>query len=341
MRETTGQLVPGARLNDYVIEDELSAKPGEIAYAATHALLPRRARVQSLHPTFAGVQAIAVQLMREACILEALHHPGVPRVYETGLLADRRPWIAVELIEGPTLAEELATRGPLAVPDVVFLLRDAASILHHAHARGLVHRNIRPEVIARRLEGPCIIDWADARTNEASAHQPVPSGALEYQPPEVACGEPMDSRGDVFALGVVAYEALSLSRPTLSAARRLPGAPRRLTALIDRMLAVDAVARPTCAEVRAEAVSLVELVDIPVPSEEDESVVEEVEIHIDGDTEVTDDLPMLSPASNAFSASQPREARVRWTPAEGYLPRVVEAPLLPSQLLGPGRGKEP
>jgi serine/threonine protein kinase len=189
-------------------------------------------------------------------------------------------------------------------------------------------------VITRRPEGPCIVDWADARSHDASTHQPVPTGALEYQPPEVACGEPIDSRGDVFALGVVAYEALSLSRPTVPASRRCPGAPRRLTALIDRMLSVDALARPTCAEVRAEAVSLVELVDIPVPSEDDDSVIDEVEIEIEGDSMDTDDMPTLPPTS-------PRDVRLRWTPAEGYLPRAVEPALLPSELLGPGRGKTP
>src|SRR3954471_15540370 len=113
MTDAASQLFSGARLNDYLVEHELPAKPGQVAYAATHALLPRRARLLSLHPTFTGLQPIAVQLMHEACILEALHHPGVPRVYECGMLADRRPWIAVELIEGPTLAVELATRGAL------------------------------------------------------------------------------------------------------------------------------------------------------------------------------------------------------------------------------------
>src|SRR5688500_2653155 len=94
----------GARLGDYVIERGLAAKPGFVAWSARHALLPRRARISTVHPAFAGAQAIASQLTREACILEVLRHAGVPRVFECGQLPDGRPWVACELIEGPGLS---------------------------------------------------------------------------------------------------------------------------------------------------------------------------------------------------------------------------------------------
>ncbi|HWU87044.1 MAG TPA: protein kinase, partial [Kofleriaceae bacterium] len=185
MMGTTDRLEAGARIGDYVVDRELAAKPGLVAYSATHALLPRRTRIVCVHPAFAGLQTMSVKLMREACLLEALRHPGVPRVYECGLLADRRPWVATELIEGPTVASLLATEGPLSVPAVLGLLADIAEILHHVHARGCVHRNLRPEVIARRAEGPCILDWADARGQESEGWPLARPDTLEYQPPEV------------------------------------------------------------------------------------------------------------------------------------------------------------
>src|ERR1043165_9557922 len=72
----------GARISDYLIERGLPARNTEVAYRATHRVLPRCARVVILNPAFVGVRPVELQLMREACILEALHHPGVPRVYE-------------------------------------------------------------------------------------------------------------------------------------------------------------------------------------------------------------------------------------------------------------------
>ena len=262
----------GARIGDYVIERGLAVKPGFIAWSAQHSLLPRRARVSTVHPAFAGSQAIAAQLVREACVLEVLRHAGVPRVFECGELADGRPWVACELIEGPSLSLLLAEEGKLGVPMVLALLAGVAEILHYAHTRGLVHRNLRPEAIASRPEGPCIVDWSDARARESEALQLAPLDWLAYQPPEVIGGEPADSRADVFALGVIAYEALAGAKPsgTGTTARRFPAVPTRLLALIDRMLGPDALVRPTSAEVRAEALAIVEQIEVPVPPPGDE-----------------------------------------------------------------------
>src|SRR5262249_15007829 len=98
---TTDGLGGGVRVGDYILERELAAKPGLIAWSATHALLPRCARITTVQRAFAGVQTIGAELTREACILEVLRHAGVPRVFECGFLPDQRPWVASELIEAP------------------------------------------------------------------------------------------------------------------------------------------------------------------------------------------------------------------------------------------------
>src|SRR5512144_916388 len=92
----------GARIGEYLIDGEVACRSTEIAYRTTHRVLPRSARVAILNPAFAGVRLAEVQLMREACILEALHHTGVPRAFECGMI-ERRPWIATEYIEGVSL----------------------------------------------------------------------------------------------------------------------------------------------------------------------------------------------------------------------------------------------
>ena len=90
---TKDRFTSGARIGDYVVDREVAYETAAIVYYATHVVLPRKAHVKVSHP---GSRTAAVQLLREACILEALSHPGAPRVYELGVLADRRPWSSIE-----------------------------------------------------------------------------------------------------------------------------------------------------------------------------------------------------------------------------------------------------
>lgn len=170
------------RIGDYLIEHQLDAR----TYLAVHAVLPRRARI-----TVGGIQE-----MREACLLEALAHPGVPRVYECGLLPDRRPWLAVECVDG-----ELP--GRLSEAGVVEMIRCVAEILDHAHRRGVVHGDVRPEAIVR-----------------ASPRRGTPYVLLDWG--HACCAE--SQRSDVVALGAIANAHLP------------PGARPRLARLVAQML---------------------------------------------------------------------------------------------------------
>lgn len=313
---TSDWLGAGARVGDYVIEREIGAKPGLLSWSAKHTLLPRRARITTVSPAFAHTPSLGAELTREACILEVLRHAGVPRVYECGALRDGRPWIATELIEGPSLSALLADEGRLGVPMVLTLLAGVAEILHYAHTRGLVHRNLCPDAIASRPEGPCIVDWRNARGREGEAPQRVPADRFAYQPPEVIGGEPADSRADVFALGAIAYEALTGTRPVAGLARRFPAAPARLMALLDRMVAHDPLVRPTAAEVRAEALAIVEQIEIPVPSADEEGPdvqVEDVELGFGLATEsAAEPEPELVPSAS-LTLQPMADATLTWS----------------------------
>src|ERR1041384_2451815 len=242
-RMTSDRYAPGARIGDYVVEHEVAYEASAIVYLATHVMLPRQARIKVTHP---GSRAAAIQLLREACILEALSHPGVPRVYECGVLADRRPWSAIEVMAGATL-KELASDGPLTPADLLVMLRDVADILHHAHERGIAHRRLTPGAIVRlprRHTGHAISDWSDARMLGAEVDGDVdPQG-------------PIDLRDDIHALGALAFRALTGVVPepveavegTLSAGLYASSAPAELIALIDQMLA-EPRKRPAASEV--------------------------------------------------------------------------------------------
>jgi serine/threonine protein kinase len=180
------------RIGNYRVEHAIGATKSGAIYQVVHEILPRRATIKVMHAAMTGVLPIALQVLREACLLEALRHPGVPRLYESGMLADRRPWFAFERIAGPTLADRL-TRGPLAAHEVAAITRDLADTLEHAHRRGIVHRGLRPDRIVLspdRVFGVAIVDWSDAHAHDAGTRIPhVAANTRQYVAPELARGD--------------------------------------------------------------------------------------------------------------------------------------------------------
>ena len=247
-RTATGdRLAPGARIGDYRIDRELRTEDTGIVYEGVHRVLPRRTAIKVLHSDRGGMKAMAVQLLREACVLEALSHPGVPRVFECGVLADKRPWVALELIEGTSLADATLNT-PIAIADLAMVVRAAADILAHAHARGVVHHRLGEAIVIltpHRASPVCVRGWGDVVAHDS----------------QLAA----DPASDVHALGALAYRALTrtLLVPGASAQTACPEAPADLTKLIDDMLADEPKRRPTAAEVSERAEWLAETLESP------------------------------------------------------------------------------
>jgi len=237
---TNARFAPDSRVGDYRIEQELRSEDTGLVYAAKHIVLPRRAALKIMHPAQAYMRALAVQILREACILEALTHQGVPRVYECGVLEDKRPWVALELITGDTIAE-LVVLHPLHHHELVTMLHTAASVLEHAHARGVVHNRLTDASIVRtptRALPFAVRGWGDVVAHDSN---------LAAEP-----------SGDVHDLGLVAFRALTgqMMREGDSIMRIAPMVPNEIATLIDSMVAREPTARPTAAEVRERASAL-------------------------------------------------------------------------------------
>jgi hypothetical protein len=239
----------GEQIGDYQIVGEVEIDATAVVYLATHVVLPRQAYIKVSHP---GSREAAVHILREARIYEALSHPGIPRVYECGILGDRRLWCAIEVVAGDTL-KQLTGAGPLALSNLIVMLRDVADILVHAHACSVVHCRLTMGAIVRsqrRSTSYSIRDWSDARMAGAEG------------------GVVVDPKDDVRALGALAFRALTgilpesieQNQPSPSVGTFCPSAPAELIALIDQML-TEPVARPAAIDVFERALWLYHMLE--------------------------------------------------------------------------------
>jgi serine/threonine protein kinase len=245
-----GDLVAGTRLGEFVISDSIGARGTGHIYKATHLVLPRRATIHVLPAAEGLARSVVLDLLREACIVDAVDHPGMPRIFECGMLPDRRAWIASELIEGVTVSHLLETRR-VSINEVIAIVRDVAEILAESHRRGLVHCSVAPSSIVipaqPRRFALCLVDWVAARVHDSTAPLPMVVGG-RYVAPEQASAVAVSDRSDVYSLGRIGRDLLDCADST--------DVPPMFAALLDSMVAEDPQTRPSSAEVRNTAVWL-------------------------------------------------------------------------------------
>jgi serine/threonine-protein kinase len=168
--------------------------------------------VKVLAENLAGDIAFRKRFLREARLAARLSHPNVVSVYDAGEDADGRLYIVMECVEGETLADVLHERGRLPPAEAVALALQACRGLAHAHAAGLVHRDVKPQNLLLRKDGTLkIADFGIARAAETTALTQVGTvlGTAAYLSPEQALGEEVTSAADVYSLGAVLYELLT------------------------------------------------------------------------------------------------------------------------------------
>ncbi|MFO0799916.1 MAG: serine/threonine-protein kinase [Gemmataceae bacterium] len=230
-----GFVVPG-----FEVLGEIARGGMGVVFAARELALGREVAIKTLLPEFSGDALAAARFAAEVRTTARLPHPGVPPVYRLGLLADGRPFMAMKLIRGRTLAAVLAARWQrppsrstadldLTAPDspgALQILEQVCQAVGFAHARGVVHRDLKP---ANVMVGPFgevqVMDWGlalDTRACRPDDLDPVPNAATgpdqvivvhrsmfvaegtpAYMAPEQARGGAVDARADVFALGGV------------------------------------------------------------------------------------------------------------------------------------------
>ncbi|MGE5243082.1 MAG: protein kinase domain-containing protein [Betaproteobacteria bacterium] len=277
----------GARLGPYEIIGALaSGGMGEV-YEAEDVRLRRRVAIKFLSADLAGDAAAIDRFRREARAASALDHPHICTVHDIGQVdATGQPFLVMEKLEGQTLEEAIAS-GPLDESTSVRLGAQLADALEAAHAKGIVHRDLKPANIFVTARGDAkVLDFGVAKaptpTRNSSTHGTditdddratgpgLAIGTLAYMSPEQARGEPLDTRTDLFSLGVVLYEMATgtppfkgdtaavvfdaiLNRAPVTPTRLNPKVSPQLEAIINRALEKDrAVRYQTAAEMRAD-----------------------------------------------------------------------------------------
>ncbi|WP_218952099.1 serine/threonine-protein kinase [Amycolatopsis anabasis] len=201
---------------------------------------------------------------QEIRILSQLQHPGLVALYDTGTYADKT-FLAMELVEGPTLAARIR-QGALPAGETVELGAQLADALAYVHARGVTHRDLKPHNVLLGPHRPMLSDFGIAQVLDATrlTASGVVIGTAAYLAPEQVRSNEVAAPADIFALGLVLLECVTGRReypgPMAEAAvarlQRLPAVPRDLphglSRLLEWMTVNDPAERPTAAEV-AEA----------------------------------------------------------------------------------------
>jgi eukaryotic-like serine/threonine-protein kinase len=266
-----------ALAGQFRVERDLGRGGMGVVYVARELKLDRLVALKVLPATLARDPATLERFLREARTAAHLAHPNVVPVYRADE-AGGTAFFAMAFIEGESLGDRVRDRGPLPAADAVPILRSVAWALAYAHARGVVHRDVKPEnILLERTTGRTLVtDFGIARqslTEEAArlTQDGHVLGTLHYMSPEQVNDAPLDGRSDLYALGVVAYfvlsgrlpfEGLSPSAVLVAHAMREPpplmsvappNVPPALAAVVERCLAKRPEDRFETGEELAEA----------------------------------------------------------------------------------------
>ena len=235
----------------YELQDRLGHGGMATVYRARDLKLDREVAIKLLADNFAGDEEVRRRFSREARLAAKLDHPNVVQVFDVGE-DDDRPYIVMEYVEGGTVGDRLKRRGrSLATNEAVQLLCQLCDGLGHAHARKLVHRDIKPQNLLVRESDGClkITDFGIARAAEETTRLTHPGkviGTDRYMAPEQLADGKITPAADVYACGVVADEMLPQARPP------------ELREIVERCLRPEPDDRFTDARALGEALGAVE-----------------------------------------------------------------------------------
>ncbi|HEX4936262.1 MAG TPA: serine/threonine-protein kinase, partial [Gemmatimonadaceae bacterium] len=186
-----------------------------IVFLARDVSLDRNVAIKLLPPQLAALPNYRQRFLREARLAAALSHPHIVPIHLVDEVDDL-VFFVMGFIDGETLGERVRRRGPLPPDEVARIVQQVAWGLAHAHARGVVHRDVKPDnILIERESGRAVVtDFGIAGAGGSTTPaEGVPLGTPLYLSPEQAAGSIGDARSDLFALGVTAWFALTGAHP--------------------------------------------------------------------------------------------------------------------------------
>jgi streptogramin lyase len=245
-----------------------------VVYRAYDLRLKRTVALKLLAPALARDERFRERFARETELVMSLEHPNVVPIYDAGDV-DGRVYLAMRLVDGTDLGTLLRTEGALEPSRAIAICRQIASALDAAHARGLVHRDVKPSNVLLDQTGHVYLaDFGLTRRVDDQAGAPGGESSIgtpAYLAPEQLMGQPVDGRADVYSLGCLLYECLTgetvfpresrlavawahLEEEPPWASRRRLELPEAIDSVISRAMAKEPEERyPTCAALIAAA----------------------------------------------------------------------------------------
>jgi serine/threonine protein kinase len=260
----------------YELKDKLGSGGFGSVYRARHVALDTFVAIKVLHSHLLDNEATRVRFAREGVSACRVRHPNAVAVLDAGTTDQGAPYLVMELLEGPSLLEELVRETVLRVGRVADIAVPVCEVLQTAHGAGVIHRDIKPAniLLARTPQGEVVkvLDFGVAKLVDEVLDTPVTAGdqvigTPHYMAPERLLGRATDAASDVYSLGAMLYQMLSGNlpfeaagaTPLAQALRQLrdkptalddvrPDLPAELADAVMRCLAADAAARPALHE---------------------------------------------------------------------------------------------
>ena|SRR5688572_7349375 len=224
----------------YLVEQTLGTGAMGTVVLAHDLVLDRRVAVKVLADNLAAHDAFRQRFLREARLAARLCHPNIVQVFDAG--ENGRPYLVMEYVEGETVADRLARPTGFSHHELLTLAADLSAGLAHAHAMGIVHRDVKPHNVLLGPDGVAkLTDFGIARAREDHGLTEIGTvlGTPQFMAPEQAAGAPAGPPADVFGLGAVLRHVAGDSLPD------------GLQQLVDAALAPDPADRPSAAELNA------------------------------------------------------------------------------------------
>jgi serine/threonine-protein kinase len=255
-------------------------------YLARERALQRLVAIKIMKSELAEDETARKRFERESRSAAKIHHHNVATVHRVGTLEDETPFIIMEYIEGRNLADSLQAEGVMTIEQACHTLSQVASALAAAHENGIVHRDVKPDNVVREKDSDRVVltDFGIAgilETGNETITRLTQQGQLlgdpRYMSPEQLLGEAVTDESDVYSLGIMGYELLTLKTPhegttsvqlvtahlkrePIPLARLRPDADSALAELLERCLSKNPRHRPRASEV---AKALEQVTDVP------------------------------------------------------------------------------